>query len=84
MAPGRGPDGLGATRYPASAMGRPLRIDMSNGLYHVTGRGLERGAIVYENPGREHWLELLDREGRLAARIGRCGRAIEQMSRVKT
>ena len=42
-------------------MARPLRIDIPDGLYHVTSRGLERRAIVYENRDREHWLELLDR-----------------------
>ena len=65
-------------------MAKPLRIDIPNGLCHVTSRGLERRAVVYENGDREHWLGLLDRERRLAARIRRCGRAAEQMSNVKT
>jgi len=47
------------------AMARPLRIDIPNGLYHVTSRGLERRAIVGQDRDREHWLELL---GRVAAR----------------
>ena len=65
-------------------MAKPLRIDIPNGLCHVTSRGLERRALVHENGDREHWLERLDRERRLAARIRRCGRAAEQMSNVKT
>ena len=64
-------------------MARPLRIDIPGGLYHVTSRGLECRAIVYENRDREHWLELLDRDRRLPARIRRCHRAIEPTSRVK-
>ena len=74
-----GLDGLGARRYPVSAMARPLRIDMPNGLSHVTSRGLERPVIAHED--RERGLELLDRERRLAARMGRY---VEQMSNVKT
>jgi len=42
-------------------MARSLRIDIPNGLYHVTSRGLERRAIVREHRDREHWTELLDR-----------------------
>ena len=62
-------------------MARPLRIDIPNGLYHVTSRGLERRAIVRQDRDREHWLKLLERQRRLAARIRRC---VEQMSNVKT
>ena len=65
-------------------MARSLRIDIPNGLYHVTSRGLERRAIVHESRDREHWFDLLDRERRLLCRIRRCGRAVEQMSNVKT
>ena len=64
-------------------MARPLRIDIPNGLTHVTSRGLERREIVYEDRVREHWLELVDRGRRLAAGIRRCGRATEQMARVR-
>ena len=74
-------DGLGARRYLASAMARPLRIDSPKGRYHVTSRGLERRAIVRQDRDREHWLKLLERQRRLAARIRRC---VEQMSNVKT
>jgi len=42
-------------------MARSLRIDIPNGLYRVTARGLERRAIIREHRDREHWLELLDR-----------------------
>jgi len=42
-------------------MARPLRIELPDGLYHVTNRGLERRAIVYDDADREHWLDLLDR-----------------------
>ncbi len=42
-------------------MARPLRIDIENGLYHVTSRGWERRAIVRDDADREHWLRLLER-----------------------
>ncbi len=46
-------------------MARPLRIDIENGLYHVTSRGWERRAIARDD--RQRWLELLDR---VATRCG--------------
>ena len=42
-------------------MARPLRIEMANGLYHVTARGWERRSIVDGDRDREDWLRLLDR-----------------------
>ena len=42
-------------------MARPLRIEMENGLYHVTARGWERRGIVESDRDREDWLRLLDR-----------------------
>ncbi|MBN2580614.1 MAG: transposase [Pirellulales bacterium] len=42
-------------------MARPLRIDIENGLYHVTSRGWERRAIVRDDGDRRHWLDLLAR-----------------------
>ena len=42
-------------------MARPLRIEMENGLYHVTTRGWERRGIVDSDRDREDWLRLLDR-----------------------
>jgi len=42
-------------------MARPLRIDMPDGIYHVTSRGLERRRIVRDDADRERWLVLLDR-----------------------
>ena len=42
-------------------MARPLRIEMENGLYHVTVRGWERRLIVDTDRDREDWLRLLDR-----------------------
>lgn len=48
-------------------MARPLRIDIENGLYHVTSRGWERRAIVRDDRDRQRWLELLDR---VATRCG--------------
>ena len=42
-------------------MSRPLRIEMENGLYHVTARGLERRVIVDSDRDRKDWLRLLDR-----------------------
>jgi REP element-mobilizing transposase RayT len=40
-------------------MGRPLRIEMEDGVYHVTSRGLERRALVRDDADRERWLGLL-------------------------
>jgi len=42
-------------------MARPLRIDIPNGLYHVTSRGWERRVIVRDDNDRERWLRLLQR-----------------------
>ena len=42
-------------------MARPLRIDMPDGIYHVTSRGLERRRIVRDDADRERWVGLLDR-----------------------
>jgi REP element-mobilizing transposase RayT len=42
-------------------MARPLRIEMADGLYHVTVRGWERRVIVDSDRDREDWLRLLDR-----------------------
>ncbi len=43
-------------------MSRPLRIEIENGIYHVTSRGWERRVIVTDDRDRQRWLELLDRE----------------------
>jgi len=48
-------------------MARPLRIDVEDGLYHVTSRSWERRAIVRDDRDRQRWLELLDR---IATRCG--------------
>ncbi len=40
-------------------MARPLRIELSGGLYHVTSRGNRREAIYLEDSDRESWLALL-------------------------
>lgn len=48
-------------------MARPLRIELENGLYHVTSRGWQRWDIVRDDVDRESWLELLERVAR------RCG-----------
>jgi REP element-mobilizing transposase RayT len=42
-------------------MARPLRIDIPDGVYHVTSRGLERREIVADDVDREKWTDLLDR-----------------------
>jgi len=42
-------------------MARPLRIDLVNGIYHVTTRGLDRQAIVRDDVDGDKWVELLDR-----------------------
>ncbi|MFC1498612.1 transposase [Verrucomicrobiota bacterium] len=41
-------------------MTRPLRIDVENGWYHVTARGIERRVIFCDERHGEHFLELLD------------------------
>lgn len=39
-------------------MARPLRIELSGGLYHVTSRGDRREDIYFSDADREVWLEL--------------------------
>lgn len=41
-------------------MARPLRIELSGGLYHVTSRGDRREDIYFSDADREAWLELFD------------------------
>ncbi len=48
-------------------MARPLRIEIEDGLYHVTSRGWERRVVVRDDRDRQRWLELLDR---VASRSG--------------
>lgn len=48
-------------------MTRPLRIEMPDGVYHITSRGLERRAIVRANQDRQRWTSLL---GQVAQRRG--------------
>ena len=42
-------------------MSRPLRMEIENGIYHVTSRGWERRAVVRDDRDREKWFQLLDR-----------------------
>jgi len=56
----------GVTESLFRIMARPLRIDVPNGIYHVTTRGLDRLPIVRDDADREKWTELLDR---VAARL---------------
>ena len=46
-------------------MARPLRLQIGNGVYHVTNRGVERRNIVRDDEDRQNWLRLL---GRVAQR----------------
>ena len=48
-------------------MARPLRIDIEDGVYHVTSRGWERRVVVRDDRDRQRWLELLER---VATRCG--------------
>jgi REP element-mobilizing transposase RayT len=41
-------------------MSRPLRVDVKDGWYHVTARGIERRTIFGEGRECEHCLELLE------------------------
>ena len=45
----------------AGGMARPLRIDIEDGLYHVTSRGWERRHVVRDDRDRQRWFELLER-----------------------
>ena len=40
-------------------MARPLRVDMENGWYHVTSRGIDRGSIFDNASEHRHFLDLL-------------------------
>jgi hypothetical protein len=48
-------------------MARALRIDIADGLYHVTSRGWERRGVVRDDRDRQWWLSLLER---VATRCG--------------
>ena len=41
-------------------MARPLRVDVKDGWYHVTARGIERMAIFEDDRDHEHFLEPLE------------------------
>jgi putative transposase len=41
-------------------MARPLRIDIPDGWYHVSCRGIERRSLYTSDQDREHFLELLE------------------------
>ena len=49
------------------SMARPLRIDVENGWYHITARGIERRSIFRARFYYRHFLGLLDR---MSARYG--------------
>ena len=54
-------------------MAEPLRIEIEDGLYHVTSRGGERRVIVKDDGERQEWLELFELLDRVAERYGwRC------------
>ena len=40
-------------------MARPVRVDVANGWYHITARGIERRAIFADERDHIHFLELL-------------------------
>ena len=48
-------------------MSRPLRIELPDGVYHVTNRGLEGRDIVRDDGDRRKWLALLDSTARRRA-----------------
>ena len=41
-------------------MARPLRLELSGGIYHVTSRGNGRADIYLDDEDRTHWLKLFD------------------------
>jgi len=46
-------------------MARPLRIEIADGIYHVTSRGIERRSIARDDVDRGRWTDLL---GKMATR----------------
>ena len=58
-------------------MARPLRLELSGGLYHVTARGDEREDIYLGDADREAWLEVL---GQVCRRLNWLCHAWCQMS----
>ena len=58
-------------------MARPLRIELSGGLYHVTSRGDRREDIYFSDADREAWLALL---GQVCERFNWCCHAYCQMT----
>lgn len=42
-------------------MSRPLRIELADGLYHVTSRGNRRESIYWDDDDRQCWLDVLAR-----------------------
>ncbi len=60
-----------------SFMSRPLRIELSGGLYHVTSRGDRREDIYFSDADREAWLALL---GQVCERFNWCCHAYCQMT----
>ena len=49
-------------------MARPLRVDLTNGSYHVTNRGNNRQGIYLDDRDHQHFLELLCSEERALRR----------------
>jgi len=47
-------------RHDAEIMARPLRIEIADGIYHVTGRVLAREDIARDDKDQKHWLDQLD------------------------
>ena len=43
-------------------MPRQPRLNIANGLYHVTQRGLEKRDIVLDEKDRQEWFRLLNRQ----------------------
>jgi len=41
-------------------MARPLRLELADGLYHVTSRGDRRETIYIDEEDREKWLEIFE------------------------
>ena len=52
--------GFAETRPIFSWMARPLRIELADGVYHITTRGNERKAIYRDDADRETFLATLD------------------------
>ena len=56
-------------------MARPLRLELSGGIYHVTARGDGRDDVYLTDADRIGWLEVLPRRSKRRVRIAHADKA---------